>query len=129
MQGCSKEAIGQMSKHMTAKIDTAYLPELPAEAMHAGAGFSIQPPEAYFVPRAFLRLPWSDEIITISVFPEIRRWRNEIKSINGDSGRAAHNFIHKLLPYLAKVVVQDGVFWIEKLPNHQISLQLCRSFE
>ena len=31
------------------------------------------------------------------------------------------NFIHKTLPFLAKVVLQDGVYWIHDYPNHPVS--------
>ncbi|MEL7342862.1 MAG: hypothetical protein AAGM67_20425 [Bacteroidota bacterium] len=127
MAGCSRESIGQMSKHMTAKIDTAYLPELPSEAMHAGAGFSVHPAEAYFVPRASLILPWTQLQIELAIFPHLPRWRAELESEQGDSGPAATNFIRKLLPFLARVAVQDGIHWVERMPEHPVTLLLLRS--
>ena len=30
-------------------------------------------------------------------------------------------FLFELLPYLAKVVVQDGIYWIKHYPNHEVS--------
>jgi hypothetical protein len=45
----------------------------------------------------------------------------------GDGSDAATNFLEETLPYLAEVVVQNGIFWIHDYPNHPISRLLLHA--
>ncbi|MEL7343007.1 MAG: hypothetical protein AAGM67_21165, partial [Bacteroidota bacterium] len=95
--GASREEIANLSKHSSDKIDTAYMPELPVEALHVGAGFRLRPPQAYNVPRTRVELPWDENEATQIVFPVISEWERQRRSSEGDPGEAARNFLHETL--------------------------------
>ena len=80
--------------------------------MKCMAGFSKE--EDYFVPRSELPLPeWiRSEDLTGLIFPDYDRWMCEQNSPFGDSSEAARNFLFYLLPFLARVIFQDGIYWI-----------------
>jgi hypothetical protein len=103
---------------MTAKI-FKYATELYGPVMHVMAGFARD--DAYFVPRCDIAIPaeWGD--ITKLVFPNIDVWRFQCAAPNGDKSQAARNFLNEMLPFLALVVVQDGIFWLRDWPEHPIS--------
>jgi hypothetical protein len=111
------EEMATMSKHMTAKI-FKYATELYAPVMHVMAGFARD--DSYFVPRCDVAVPeeWGD--ITKLVFPNIDIWRFQCAAPNGDKSKAAANFLNEMLPFLALVVVQDGIFWLRDWPAHPI---------
>ena len=111
-----------MSKHKTEKV-YRYVTELYAPVMKVMAGFARA--EVYNVPRAEIRIPF--ERPELIVFPHIDVWRAQMESPMGDKCDAARNFLEKLLPWLAEVVVQDGVYWIDRYPEHFISVLLRRA--
>ena len=81
------------------------------------AGFEKN--ESYYIPRIVQELPWSDEELCTSLFPDILDWREVIGSDEGDGyGRL---LVDDLLPYFAKVACQDGIYWVEKFPLHPAS--------
>ena len=63
---------------------------------------------------------WGD--ITERIFPQINIWRYQMASPTGDKSEAAKNFVTETLPYLARVIVQDGIYWIRDYPNHPVSI-------
>jgi len=42
----------------------------------------------------------------------------------GDNNKASRDFLDYLLPFLAQVVVQDGIFWIHYFKEHPLSVLL-----
>lgn len=112
------QEMATMSKHMTAKI-FQYATELYAPVMHVMSGFARD--DSFFVPRCDIVFPdeWGD--ITKLVFPNIDIWRAQADAPNGDKSNAAKNFLYEMLPFLALVVVQDGIFWLRDWPEHPIS--------
>ena len=82
----------------------------------------------YFVPRTRLNVRswWPDRDITRMLFPDYDRWLAEKDGlvVRGDNSRAANNFLMELLPWLTEVIVQDGIYWIQKYPNHPVSILL-----
>ena len=75
----------------------------------------------YHVPRTLIDLPWTDDEVTQFIFPKIQIWRSQYQSPEGESSEAARNFLFGVLPFLAKVVVQDGIYWIHDYPGHELS--------
>jgi hypothetical protein len=52
------------------------------------------------------------------IFPYYCMWKDHHEADDGDDSNAANNFIDMTLPCLAKVVLQDSVYWMEMLLNH-----------
>ena len=48
----------------------------------------------------------------------------EQQAPTGDKPKAAANFLLVTLPILAKVLIQDGIYWIKKYPTHTVSQHL-----
>ena len=74
--------------------------------------------ETYFVSREHISIPWAVEEITRRIFPGIAGWQAQYESPGGDHSLAAQNFLLGVLPFEAKVIVQDGVNFIKDFPNH-----------
>lgn len=111
-----------MSKHKTEKV-YRYVTELYAPVMKVMAGFGRT--EVYSVPRAEITIPYEQP--ELLVFPHIHVWQAQMESPMGDKCEAARNFLNKMLPWLAEVVIQDGVYWIDRYPEHFISILLRRA--
>ena len=105
------------------KLESTYITELHQDLLKCMAGF---PDSEYFVPRTRIAVDtWWDIDLTRTIFPQYDRWVSEVEDEDiGDDSSAAQNFVYDLLPWLARVVVQDGCYWIVKFPNHDISRML-----
>ena len=58
------------------------------------------------------------------IFPGLQNWKDEQQAPTGDKSKAAANFLLVTLPFLAKVLIQDGIYWIENYPTHTVSRHL-----
>ena len=94
-----------------------YQPKLIKEVMHIMGGFEKK--EAYYVPRIVLNVPWSDEYLCKALFPNWPTWCEEVSSEFGDE--YAKIFVLELLPFFARVAVQDGIYWLDDFPSHPCS--------
>lgn len=121
-RGVVNEQVGAMSKHRKDK-QARYDPQLNDCVMHVQAGFS--PKENYYVPRLLVWPPWTEEEMTLFVFPRIAQWWDERLSQYGDTSDAAQDFLNETLPFLALVAIQDGIYWIHDFPNHEVSIMLA----
>ena len=122
--GLSGAELTTMSKHCIDKW-TKYAPEINKETCKVMAGFGKT--EGYYVPRAYLELPMPIDDLVLLLFPHINQWKYQHKEsewINKTARRSGNNFLFVLLPFLTKVAVQDGIYWIERFPLHQVSLLL-----
>ena len=119
-EGLDDEIISSMSKHTRQKMNQ-YVTELNPTVMKCMAGFSQD--DDYFIPRADLLLPdWmNEELLVNTLFPDYHMWTLEQQSVLGEKTDAAQNFLYVLLPFLAKVIFQDGVYWVDKFPQHEVS--------
>jgi len=126
--GCDKEKISQMSKHGKDRIDLSYLPEMPPDVMQVLAGYSLARgnPQVYHNERIYYDVNhWGDAYARAQLlWPQINRWRQQCASPQGDKGEAARNFLWKVLPYLSEVILQDGIYWIQDFPTHEVSIRL-----
>ena len=102
-------------------IEHRYVTELNPDVMKCMAGFSSD--EEYYVPRSELAFPdWMNHCdVTTLLFPSIIRWQHEQLHGLGDHSEAAKNFLHEVLPFLATVIFQDGIYWVARFPNHEAS--------
>ena len=123
--GVNQDATGSMSKHSGGKIKR-YVPQLQNEICLAMAGFL--PNMEYYVPRTLLLLPWSANEIVCAIFPKYEQWVEQSNSPQGDHGLAAKDFLFVMLPFLALVALQDGIYWIRDYPNNTASVMLRNSF-
>jgi hypothetical protein len=87
--------------------------------MLACAGFDVFRKEEYFIARSYIRVPqhW-----VAKIFPYMELWNAQVNNLfQYDNGLAARNFVNKLLPFFATVILQDGVFLTTTYPNHPYS--------
>jgi hypothetical protein len=103
--GADRENIILLSKHTTHRVDTSYLPELPYKAMLACAGFDVFRREEYFIPRSYITVPvgWINIL-----FPQLELWKNQVNNL----------LDYDLLPFFATIIIQDGIYFTEKYPDH-----------
>jgi hypothetical protein len=95
------------------------LPELPSSAVLATSGFDVFRREEYYIARSYVQVPpqWIQMI-----FPYLNLWRFQVNEQLGfDKGAAAKNFVNLLLPFLAEIVIQDGIYFQKSYPNHTFS--------
>jgi hypothetical protein len=120
--GADRENIILLSKHSTHKVDTSYLPQLPYQAMLASSGFDVFRREEYYIPRSYIQIPdgWIRKI-----FPFLEVWKEKVNDdYMSDNGMAARNFVNHLLPFLATIILQDGVYFTVSYPDHPYSTLL-----
>ena len=116
------DQLATLSKHRGDRLFDAYITELFPPVLKAMAGFG--PRETYFVGRTEVSLPFEDEEAMVrAVFPRIGVWRDEVED-NGDRHESAKNFLFQTLPFLARVLLEDGPYWLRDFPNHISSNQL-----
>eukprot|EP00545_Synedropsis_sp_CCMP1620_P010391 CAMPEP_0119006608 /NCGR_PEP_ID=MMETSP1176-20130426/2410_1 /TAXON_ID=265551 /ORGANISM="Synedropsis recta cf, Strain CCMP1620" /LENGTH=199 /DNA_ID=CAMNT_0006958551 /DNA_START=123 /DNA_END=719 /DNA_ORIENTATION=+ len=82
--------------------------------------------DKYFVPMTSIKFPTEWENVESRIFPNIQAWKNHAASLGGDKSKAAHDLCICILPFLAEVVVQDGIYWIDAFPDHPISAFILR---
>jgi hypothetical protein len=122
-EGLGDEDVASISKHNEdGKLGKVYMTELRPHAMKVMAGCGKDEP--YFVSRTLLELPWTDEECCHFIFPQVDTWREQAASVNGDNSEAARNFLFEVLPFLARVAVEDGIYFLRDYPNHEVSLRL-----
>jgi hypothetical protein len=125
--GADRENIILLSKHTVHKVDTSYLPELPYQALLATAGFDVYRRQEYFIPRSYAQVP--PDWIGL-VFPYINTWQVQVNNTWGyDKGKSARSFVNNLLPHLAQIVVQDGMYLTTTYPNHPYSKLLLQKMQ
>jgi hypothetical protein len=93
------------------------------------AGFLPKEPDddKYFVPRAHIRLPNNMdedkekfyELVSF-LFPSWQVWKDELSSQGGDQEHkeSAAHFLEEVIPWFTKVLMQDSVVWLEKMPQN-----------
>ena len=61
------------------------------------------------------------EIAASLIFPRIKQWREQYHDVDGDDSDAAYNFLYHTLPFLAVVVIQNGIYWVRDYPTHEFA--------
>lgn len=123
-EGLQQYQVSTLTKHMNDKLTKSYWAEMERETMTVMAGFKKD--EAYFVPRTKIGLPLATiEECIHKLFPDhYPRWKEEHQSPQGDHSDCAQKFFYRLLPFLVKVLLQDGIYLIVDYPYHEMSIML-----
>ena len=120
-QGLEPDKVKTLTKHKMEIFQKSYMCELSIPVLIVLAGFNPNDVhDNYFVPRTRIGLPGDltpDELARI-LFPSIDAWRAEVASDEGDKSKGAEELLSNVLPFLAKVLAQDGIFWIKRFPNN-----------
>ncbi len=129
-QGLSPEDVKSLTKHKVDIFRKSYCCEFCIPVLTTIAGFIYHDKtDEYWVPRALIGYPANLDIdvLTRLIFPRIDNWRAENLSRHGDESTAARHFLGVVLPFLAHVVTQDGIYWVHHFPqNPAMNLLLQR---
>jgi hypothetical protein len=117
-RGLNKSQVATMTKHVIDKLSDVYMSELVEDIMKTMAGFPKN--EQWYVGRCYSNMPQANYVELL--FPRIILWRQEMHAGFGD--KHAYNFLYELLPFLAGVAVQDGIYWLRDFPTHEVSTYL-----
>ena len=113
----------------SSKLQDAYMPELLPELCLVMSGH--QKNEVYRVPRRFLlrmmETPWDNQDIALSLFPSLKRWKEEIVAPGGDNH--GKTFISNLIENICPMILYNGIFWYKEFPRHSVSQLLCQRLE
>jgi hypothetical protein len=115
--------LATMSKHLLDKINRFYMAESNREVLTMMSGFVEEGDTSYVVPRTQVEIPYllNDEYVS-HIFPNYCTWVAESQSRNGDKNKlAAKNFLFGVLPCLARIVIQDAPYHLEKYPSSEFS--------
>lgn len=127
MDGLVRADSALLSHHATQRMDGHYLPQMPKNALHANAGFLLSPQrEPYFVPRCLLHIEtnwyvfWSQ-----SLLPCLNDLKLQLEQVPKEELKEVEVFfLKRMIPTYLKVILQDGVYYLEHHPNHMISTHL-----
>lgn len=65
--------------------------------------------------------------IVLALFSKYLIWKDEARNdIEGDSTNCAAKFLDIMLPLLSIILVQDGIYFTCRFPDHWISNYLCQ---
>jgi hypothetical protein len=121
--------IATMTKHGRSKSGTAtllkhYMTVLFSPVLQVTSCFGNKDDKDYIVLQTLFNInafcaQYGDGMEPVdSIFPYYRLWKDQQEADDGNDSNAANNLISMTLPFFAKVVLQDGVYWMEMFPNH-----------
>ena len=134
-QGLSEEQVTTMSKHRDNHFQRSYRAELSAPICTTLQGFlPNEPADAYYCPRAHCKLPpmLCDEqnfkIFMRYFWRSYPRWERELARNDKCKSRlkSAMHFLHEVIPWLTKVILQDAPFWIDEFPQNSAVILLLQ---
>ena len=140
--GAPKHNINMLSGHISSKdvSEKHYYVPVNKAVCHTCSGFSYNLREEYFIPRCIvvhnLLNTYKSNIgfdyltfWTNKLFPMISEFRSIIQSPPPKrhlySGSSVSSFVNEILPYYARVMIEDGVMWTKLYPQHIFSKLLC----
>jgi hypothetical protein len=117
--------IKTLTKHMLEKIHSAYQLECDKETLKVMGGQGRD--ESRFVEHKYLDA--ADYAFTVMentsfLLPNYKDWVRQSQSPNGDKSSCYRKFFFYIIPYLVKVLVQDGIFFIMDFLDHPMSPRL-----
>jgi hypothetical protein len=136
-RGVGETQMAQQTGHGGTSLLSSYLSDLPPETLKALAGFAEG--ESYFVERWEIQINDSEypliegrtdvsneELVNMFLPTKYQHWVDSY--LGGVKWKCGRQFLTKVLPFLAMVFVQDGIYRIERFPNHETSLFLFSTF-
>jgi hypothetical protein len=121
-EGLAPWQINTMTKHMLEKLHSAYQPEMDRETAKVMSGHERDKP--YYQGTSHLPPVRPVSELLDALLPKYSDWCVQQKSRHGDKSSCCETFLYSVLPYLVEVLVQDGIYLIQKFPNHEMSLYL-----
>jgi hypothetical protein len=124
-----------MTKHHDNNFSHSYHSEICKQIACTLAGFLPKEPDddKYFIPLDHITLPNNldddtekfNELVNF-LFPSWQVWKDELSSNMGDKEHKelAVHFLDVVIPWFTKILMQDSVVWLEKMPEN---LALCLS--
>ena len=96
----------QRSSHdVKGRKNQSHMRQDPHQIKHVNSGHFFSPQfETHWIDRSHLIGTQEFEKL---VFP-LEEWRRQINSENGDHTQTANDFVHREIPFGARVIVQDG---------------------
>jgi hypothetical protein len=127
-EGLAPYQINSLTKHMLEKLHKSYQAEVDKETCKVMAGFSKD--EGYFVEREFLELPLPIMELINLLLPRYQTWVRQFESPHGDRTPTCRRFLFQIIPFMVRVVVQDGIYLIRDFPDHVMSnyLKVCNAW-
>jgi hypothetical protein len=133
--GLDSSIIATVTKHKMqgmSVLDTHYMTELHPKALACLSGTTFHD---YFVPCTQISFDpddWDDDLmkqllqpygdLVKRIFPMHDQFIDQIESSRAEPGKAARNFVYMLIPYLANVIAQDGIYFTQYFPDHPASI-------
>jgi hypothetical protein len=77
--------------------------------------------KSYFVPRTKLPLKKTVEWHCDVLLPHLALWKQQAAGNGGDKSSLCRKFLYDIIPYFVEVLVQDGSFFVNDFPNHEMS--------
>jgi hypothetical protein len=126
-QGLTEDQVSTMSKHRDNNFQKSYRSEISAPVATTLQGFNPNVPwDTYFCPRAHVKLP--EKLQNRDNFLILMKWlwkpyeqlQNELKEPHKCQKRekSATHFLHTVIPWLTKVLLQDAPFWMDAFPRN-----------
>jgi hypothetical protein len=131
----SENEVNTMTKHRDNHISKSYRAEMSIPVATILAGFNSKDTnDTYFVPRAEIQLPNNladaDKFSELQnfLFPHLQRWKQELMSDAADKSflLSGEHFLFQLIPWVTKLLLQDGVMWQHKFPQNS-ALQMLKN--
>jgi hypothetical protein len=117
-----------MTKHRDNNFTRSFRAEMCVQIASTLAGFlPNEDDDNDFVPIAHIPLRYgldSDkekfQELVHHLFPHVTIWTEELESVDGDKDHyeSARHFLSVVIPWLTKVLIQDGVIWIKMFPSN-----------
>lgn len=118
-EGLRPDQINTFTKHMLEKLFKSYQAAVDKEACKVMAGFAKD--EAYFVEREFIEPQWEERALIDALLPRYTDWVAEHHSPDGDKSECCQHFLFEIIPFMVRVVVQDGIYLIRDFPEHEMA--------
>jgi hypothetical protein len=83
--------------------------------------------EPYWIGRAMLELQHSIAWYEAKLLPNLAVWRQQAASGTGDKSLLCNKVLNHIIPYFITVMVQDGIYFTPKFPDHPTSILLIVS--
>jgi hypothetical protein len=122
-EGLAPWQISTFTKHMTEKLNSAYFPECNHESMHVMSDHKKNEPYgAYY---RYARLEHTATHYLRLLLPNYDEWLRQQQSPHGDKTSCCTKFLHDILPFMAEILIQGGIYLVKDMPSHPMS-QLLR---